>query len=347
MTKNENTMSLKFTSTIVVVLIFLMSCNSQSTPINSFTSTPQLRPLIQTTITPTPRPLPTRTPTQVKINLAATANSIGNWRVCNRAEIPRLETDLSPNKEWLLVTCGPDRSSGRRITKIFRLDGSLSWDISFYDVFGATVGRDLGTLEVFHWSKDEKYLYLRPSFCCIDAPDNIFFNFFQDSVSIYRLDLGNGRLTTALQSLPNNDFSGYAVSFSSTDIYLAYVLSDSVRDIHIQNIQTGESKKFSINENYIASGLFAWSPDDRKLVFVATKQGWQPWDDTQPQDSVSYFLLEMETGQLRHLFDQPDIYKPNWISDDRLVLSQLLGDNSLIYDLQSDSLLVITPTPKN
>lgn len=332
------------TTFFILFILVLYGCTT--TPENLSILTPQITKLARYTKTPLPRP--TRTPTLtalVSINRAATANTIGNWRVCDRAEVPRLESDLSPNKEWLLVTCGSDKSTGNKITKVFRLDGSLSWDISFYEVFGASAGWHNGTMEVVHWTKDGKYLYIRPSLCCIDSPGYVFFNFFKNSISLYRLDLSNGRLTTTLRPTFNNLFSWYATSFSSTGKYLAYVHADNVRKIYIQNIQTGELKEISLEENYIASGHFAWSDDDKNLVFVAAKQDWKPWVDTQPQDSVSYFMFEIETGILQHLFDQHDIYVPNWVADDKISFDQLLGDKTFLFDLQNNSLLFLTPTP--
>jgi len=320
----------------LIISSFLLACLAKTTAYTTEVPS-QILPATQT---PLPYPTQTLNPTPNLINYQATADTVTNGRVCEGAII----MGESPNKEWVIINCDPNPSKEKSITKVLRLDKTVSWEVSFYEIYGVHSGIEDGYIGSVHWSKDGNYVYLKPSFCCADAPGNIFFNYFGNSIGVYRLDLNTGELTTTLQPT-SNIFASYAASFSSRDKYLTYVHSSNSTDIHIQNIQTGELEKFSLNEEYSASGLFTWSPDDKKLVFVAAKQGWQPYDDTQPQDSVSFFMLDIETGALQHLFDKQDIYKPIWITNDKLTLNQLDGDDFLLYDFQSSSFSAITPTP--
>lgn len=327
---------------LVLITSLLTDCSGAQTTITLPAATPPSTFSAESTMTPRLYPettVPTPGISSRTIDLAATADATVNWRVCDGAELPNLSTDLSPNKEWLIVNCNPNPPTDVA-TKVLRLDGTALWDVSFYGTFGAVSDITNGEMKVAHWSNDGNYVYLKPYFCCVDAPQDIFFNYFQNSVAVYRLDLRTGEITTTLQPFPGDLFAGYAISFSPTDQYLAYVFSNHPTDLYLYAIQTDKSKTIRLSERYIASGLFAWSSDAKKVVFVAVKQGWHPYNSL-IQDGVSYFMLNFETGYLKHLFDKQDIYKLDWLSDDRLILS---GNDLLFYDFQDNTFTVVTPT---
>jgi hypothetical protein len=202
----------------------------------------------------------------------------------------------------------------------------------------------VGVLGVVHWTKDGNYVYLRPYFCCVDAPGNIFFNNFQDTLALYRLDLRTGKITTTLQPFKGIVFSGYSASLSPSDKYLAYVMSSSPRDIHISNLQSGDSYTIEVDEQYVASGKFSWAHNGNKAVFVAVKPGWSYYNAS-IDNGVSYFLLDLKTQSSIHLFDKQELHWVSWTQDDNIILHNVSGTDGLFYNLQDNKFTAVTSTP--
>jgi WD40 repeat protein len=199
-------------------------------------------------------------------------------------------------------------------------------------------------MSVVHWTKDGNYVYLRPFFCCADAPEYVFFNYFNKTLALYRLDLRNGKLTATLQPFTDNVLAGYDVSFSPADKYLVYVASNNPRDVHIYNLQTGDIFTIMIDDQYDASGNLEWSQDGNKAIFMAAKSGWG--SETPISNGISYFLLDLKTRSSLHLFDQQDMYRVNWTQDGNIILHEASGENGLLYDFHHNGFKIVTPTPQ-
>ncbi len=301
----------------------------------TFTSVPYTATIVSLS---TPILMPTASPTVSSSLLTAQVS----WNICDGAEEPNYKADLSPDGNWLAVKCHD--TTGFIGTKISRLDGTLSWQVSFYETYGKFQEMNDGDMQVVRWSKDGNYAYLVPYFCCADAPGNIFFNYFQHTLALYRLDLRSSKLTTTLQPFKGDVFSGYNTSLSPTDKYLTYIISNSPRDIHISNLQTGDAYTLTVDEPYIASGNFVWSQDGNKAIFVAVKSGWSDWN-TSISNGVSYFLLDLKARSSIHLFDQQDIYRVSWTQDGNIILHSVSGHDGLLYDFQTNTFITVTPTP--
>lgn len=324
---------------LVTISLVLLACTTEETiPITE--TAPKILSVTQTS---SPYPTQTFTPTFFpnKINYQATADLLTNGRVCEGAVV----MGTSPNKDWAIINCDPNPSEQKSITKIIRLDKTASWEISFYEIYGVYADIGDGYISAIHWSNDGNYVYLRPSFCCVDAPENIFFNFFGNSIGVYRLNLFTGETTTSLRPSSESLVASYAVSFSSTERFLAYTHSSNVTEINIQNLQTGELKKIVLNSKFNASGMFSWSPDDKKLIVVATTSNWQPYGNALAEDSVSYFIYDVETEEIQLLFNKSDLYRPSWLSNEKLEFNPLFENEKLVYDLQSHTYIQVTPTP--
>lgn len=324
---------------IVMISLVLLACTTEETiPITE--STPII---LSTTRTSSPYPTQTLTPTFFpnKINYQATADLLTNGRVCEGAIV----MGISPNKEWAIINCDPNPSEVKSITKVMRLDKTASWEISFYEIYGVYYGIGDGYISAVHWSADGNYVYLKPSFCCVDAPENIFFNFFGNSIGVYRLNLNTGSITTSLHPLSKSIVASYAISFSSKGKYLVYSHSSNVSEVNIQNLQTSDLKILSLNSKFNASGMFSWSPDDKNLVIVATTPNWQPYGNSLSEDSVSYFIYDVESEEIQLLFNKFDLYRPSWLSNEKLEFNQLFSDEKLIYDLPSRTFMQVIPTP--
>ena len=360
-------MEMKKTFYFAVVITLLLSGCSSSTEVSVPTSTNAIVPseISTTTQPPTTTKAPTQTPTII-MPISSTPISVttapptgissiltaqASWNVCDGAEEPLYKKDLSPNGEWLAVVCDPNDSLKFNGTKIVSLDGNIIWDVSFYDAYGVFQKNEFdpdgirrGTMSIVHWTNDGNYVYLRPIFCCVDAPEYVFFNYFNNALALYRLDLRSGKITPTLQPFNDNILAGYYVSFSPTDKYLAYVSSDSPRDVHLYNLKTGDVFSIVIDEQYVASGNFSWSQDSNQAVFVGVKAGWSYYDAS-VENGVSYFLLDLRTQSSIHLFDKQDLHRVSWMQDGNIILHNPSGGDGFLYNPQNNSFTVVTSTP--
>lgn len=324
---------------LVTISLVLLACTTEETiPITK--APPKIYSTTQTS-SPSPTQLSTPTFFPNKINYQATADLLTNGRVCDGAIV----MGTSPNKEWAIINCDPNPSEVKSITKVIRLDKTASWEISFYEIYGVYAEIGDGYIGAVHWSKDGAFVYLDPSFCCVDAPQDVFFNYFGKNIGVYRLDLKTGKLTTTLQPIFKNHVSSYAVSFSNKDKYIAYTHSIAPTRIYIQNIQTGKTAEITLDSKFNASGMFSWSSDDKNLVIVATTPNWQPYGNSLSEDSVSYFIYDVESEEIQLLFNKFDLYRPSWLSNEKLEFNQLFSDEKLIYDLPSRTFMQVIPTP--
>lgn len=87
----------------------------------------------------------------------------------------------SPNGNWRYTFC-LDPNTRYPYTRLIQVHGSRMWDIHFYTIYGSIMKSDTypngiteGQMLVVHWSKDEKYVYIRPYWCCVDGPGMLFF----------------------------------------------------------------------------------------------------------------------------------------------------------------------------
>ncbi len=326
----------------------------------SLTSTKILLPTATKFLTETPIPptatvlvptVPSYTLTATLLNFASFLTAQVSWNVCEGADEPYYEKDISPDGKWLVVACDPNDPSKFNGAKVVKLDDSAIWEVSFYDSYGVFQKNELppdgikeGQMGVTHWTKDGNYVYLHPYFCCADAPEYLFFNYFNNALALYRLDLRTGKITPTLQPYTDNIFAGYYVSFSPTDEYLTYVASDSPRDVHVYNLQTGDVFTVTVDKQYIASGKFSWSQDGNKAIFMAVKSGWSDWE-TSVSNGISYFLLDLKMQSSLHLFDQQDMYRVGWTSDGNIILHNTSGKDDLLYNFQNNRFAVVTSTP--
>lgn len=200
---------MKKTIYFAVVIALLFSGCASSTEIPVSTPASNVDVVSSETSTTIPSPLATDAPTQTPISptitmpvsstpiFVTTAPPTGisslltaqaTWNVCDGAEEPLYKNDLSPNGEWISVACDPHDPSKFNGAKIVKISGDVIWDVSFYDIYGIYQnGMRAGQVSVTHWTKDGNYVFLHPYFCCVDAPEYIFFNYFNNALSIIGL----------------------------------------------------------------------------------------------------------------------------------------------------------------
>lgn len=280
---------------LLVLPLLLVACAAPATPTPktilpaaTFSPSPSLTARPTYTEIPTPETTAELEPTIPAATVSAmqTLNAVSDT-TCGATE---LEDDrlLSTDGQWVAIQCHLNSTTTRATnTKVFRLDGSASWDVSFYETYGRLHEWDDGDMQLYHWSKDGNFAYLLPSFCCVDVPQDIFFNGFRTGVGLYRLDLKTGKLATVLPPSPTSVVTGYAFSFSPTDKYLAYLGPNNLNEINVYTLKSGSVEKISLDK-YDFCGQFQWSTDSSRLAFICVLY--------ESEDKQTYAYLWMDTA---------------------------------------------------
>jgi hypothetical protein len=354
----------------VVLLVFLVSCAGQVrpsveipvpiSPSASATRTPRptktpyptwspIPTLINTfTLEPSLTHLPTDTPTSTlppetqsailaRENAMATATVV--WQSCAGAESPNYEKALSPNGEWMAIICNPKDDSSI-YTKVFRLDGTKEWKVSFVDAYLMVKqsGKDqlanlVVAMNIFHWSNDGEYVYFSPKVRYLDGPGLVF----DDGAGLFRLDLNKGDISAVLEPGIN------AYAFSKNDKYLSYIVPAG---IEIQDVKTGEIVSVPVNETTNDMGMFSWSPDNKKLAFVIAYDDW--YDEKSGSASIYIYNLSNNSLSLVLSKDSQKCKVDRWASETEILLKALnsSGCEILIDTATMKISPVITSTPQ-
>lgn len=316
---------MKYKNVFVLLLIVLLAAcsNMQASTtvpllIVSATSIPtKTVPSLTPTLFSTSKPKPTSSPTVIIPPATQTAISLieQNWQACDGAEQPLPFQDgrntLSPNREWMAIVCNP-RDDINIYTRVFRIDGTKEWKVSYNDNYlkpkniEIPEGMNLvAPMNAFHWSKDNNFLYLSPNIRYMDGPGLAF----SDGIGLFRIDLKTGSVSITLQPGIN------AYKFSPNDKYLSYVVPNG---IEILNLATGDVVSVPVEEPTADMGMFSWSPDSKKLVFVVAYGDW--WDES--QGGFSKILYDLTNASLKNLLSK-DLLKcrvAEWISNTEVIL---------------------------
>ena len=318
---------------IVLLIVFLAACKAGAESIPS---------RISETATSTSASLSVTSSVPTESNLLSTADA--SWHVCDGAKQPNYKTDLSPNGEWLVVICNSSNSSSQTSTKVFRLDGSLKWQVPFYTTFGvyqksssSPDGIRDGEMKIVHWSSDNKNVYLTPYLCCLDEPENIFFNYFQKGPALYQMDLQTGEVKNILHPYVGNEFAGYGFAFSPDDKYLAYIGSEDLGFIYIYSLQDATQKKIPLGNDRVGGGIL-WFPDGGKLIIITSKGNWS----VKPSNTFAYYLVDTQNTSLKLLFEKQELYFPSWSGGANLILAPENGNSPMLFNFSDNS---FSPAP--
>jgi WD40 repeat protein len=331
---------------VVVLLVFLVSCEGQvkptvEIPVSVSPSASATRTSVPThlpfpTFTETPRLADTVTPdftTPTLTSVQATIETLASF--CDgesgrRSDILSFDQSFSPNGEWISILCGGYR-------KIFRVDGSQSWNFKFQEMYEHDAP---GFIKTHHWPKDGRYAYLSAQISDMDGPGMIFV----DGWALYRLDLSNGNISTVLQPVP---YLSYSFAFSPTDRYLIYTHPRQPKLIHVYEFSSGEDITFSLGDDYVIAGIFLWSPDGKKVVFSAARENWFETDD-----GFSLFMVDLSKQQINFLVSgKPhEICAKEWLSDNKILVAEWTTYwSGFVFDLSKMELSELStpvyPTP--
>jgi hypothetical protein len=161
----------------------------------------------------------------------------GNWTLCNGLENP--------------------------IT-IMNVSGK-TWQFSYNSFYGKDVKNPCTRLH--HLTRDETYLYFS-----LDTECELIEPGFVVSIGMFRMNLLNGEVVEVLKSFydfETHDGDYYSVSISPTGRRMAYIRHPgSPLTLTVLDLQTGEERSFPLDEKYGSGGMFTWSEDGTKLVFM-------------------------------------------------------------------------------
>ena len=198
---------------------------------------------------------------------------------------------LSPNGLWAAFF-DAEESGGVRIVSV---DGEKQWKVYYSEIsdYPCPCGDSLVAIE--HWSLDGRYLYISP-FQSGSGGDDWF---WRDSTKLIRLNLENGTWVDTKM--------GPAFSFSPNDQYLVYRANSEVR---IREFKTGDAKVLTISSDYLKFGRFVWSPDSKKIMFVASATSLSVNEPT----GFTIFLIDLNDPSLQTIFEEDNrfLYPKEW-----------------------------------
>jgi hypothetical protein len=317
-----------------IVIVVLASCSSHPTPeiLVELTGTAVMTPPVTHSpsqpSTVTPEPSPTLPPATLAV--VSTMDAI----VAQKPELKEFYRyyqecvymhhacvspgiGLSPNSSWAVFFNGSS-------IKIISIDGTNEWEVAFSELSGT---QGAGTVSVAHWSQDGNYLYVFPR---QDGADGGYESFWGSKwTKLIRLNLQTG--------VWKDTEMGYAFSFSPNDRYLAY---RGEQGIIIHDFETGQEKVTPVK--YAEYGRFTWSPDNQKILFVATLN---ETDLENRENGFTALLLDVKAQTIQILFENNTefLYPVEWKNTSQIVFEKLFGGFGERYNLDLNT-GEITPT---
>jgi hypothetical protein len=218
--------------------------------------------------------LPTATPDPTseaeylayKRELAATAAAFEQWKqavpgMCAAATTWDLST--SAGHTWVKVNCQKEEE-----LRFSNPETSQIWSFPYEEFFSPS---DL-TSEYYtpynvsffvrHWTKDGRYVYFEPDYCCWD-PFILFLGNYVEDLNV--LDLQTGRWKQVFDRLSY-------LSFSPTDRRMVFVnLLSSPLYMNIRDLRTGVTTtlRLPLDDKYEQAGNIVWSPNGLKFAVLA------------------------------------------------------------------------------
>jgi len=216
--------------------------------------------------------------------------------------------EISPNGQQIIITNG-------NTIDLFNVNGESIGKYSFYDLYGHLVGFGDGYASAIHWTNDGKYLYVATYFG--DGGPEPYFGY---KSSLARVNLENG-------TWEDTGISG-VISFSPDDKYIIY--SSSKNEIKIIDSQGGEQNIYHPTDYYLYFGNFVWSPDSKKVVFVATPEQW--YEDG---SKFALYMIDLENKAINTLQESPfPFYYPvNWVDINTVTLYKFQETGEWSLDL--------------
>lgn len=267
------------------------------------------------------------------------------------------------NDQWTVYTCSPHPNEqmvgsttepvdySKRFTQVLNNTGSPQWTIPLGGLDWSN--RPNVKLETYRWSRDGKYLFFVPYLFEKGGCGGGWKILFLDTGYLYRLNL----ITGQFESLLPNAKAFFSYSISPDDHFLAYVNADDPKIVHLRDLNSGTENKIILDDDYVDTGIFVWSPDSSKLFFAGGLSGWEDG-----KSGMSIFRVTIKTMYLQALLVNDsrllvpysrwsDTTSSNWTNDYLLNVTSLNGNSEfynrdLCIDIRTGKVVdVTTPTP--
>lgn len=228
-------------------------------------------------------------------------------------------------ESWAVIECVLDETiSSKEYTEVVNHDGSKVFRIPY----SFPLPDDSDILVGLTIDPTGKYLYLIPdcAHCAVFPYMDSTTWFFGTGVSLYRLDLSLGNFTTILPFVKHNYYNDFEISPNVQ--YLAYSDVKDGNVVFIQDLINGNRKTIRLENSYVLTGGFTWTPDGNHLIFAAAIDGWE-----NNKAGFSLFRLDLRTMRLHTLilnnsrklvpwnFYYPS--QPTWIDSNTLSLGSV------------------------
>ena len=210
------------------------------------------------------------------------------------------------------------------------------WQFSYNSYYGKDF-KNLCT-RLHHITRDETFLYFS-----LDPDCELFEPGFIFSISMFRMNLLDGKVTEALNTFYNfeaNDDNYYSISISPTGRRMAYIYpQQSPLTLNVLDMQTGENNSFPLDVEYTSGGMFSWSEDGTKLVFMLESE-----KDYEYLISMIFLDLTKRDSMVTFIHDKDHLWISSKveISDNGVTVSPIDSD-PLFYDIATG---ILSPASK-
>lgn len=318
---------------LVISVVLLAGCNNKQSaagigspvPLSIYTSTEAVSVPTKTSAPTTP--WPTIRPTQtIPVGTLIAITTKEAMRVSLIGRYPELDgyntvcsldycigIEISDNGQWMYFSNGS-------VMELFNINGQKVGMYSFYEIYGHLIDFYDGNLVSVHWSRDGRYLYLATSFG--DGGPEAYFGY---KASLARVNLEHG-------TWKDTGISG-VISFSPNEKYIIYSTNKS--ELRLRNLRSGEESIYFTPEHYLYFGNFVWSPDNKKVVFVATPEEWHASDSR-----FALLMIDVEKQTMSQLYESllPFYFPVNWVEADKVQLQRFSDLGYWTLDLSTNTI---------
>jgi hypothetical protein len=237
--------------------------------------------------------------------------------------------DYSPDEFWIAVMCKAD---GRKvITKVFSIDGKISWDIQPDDKEMGALQTQSTFYQPFHWITTGRYMYFTGNYCCWSGPV-----WWYSGYNLKRLNLISGKMDIVIDGAPGTHAYHFAIS---TDESILLVFDFRYKN-RIRFYRLSDAKEWVIDlpDEILYLGDEAWSPGGKRLALQACYAS-----DPQKGTCDSFLVYLVDLGELRadalvsdtrNLPRPADVAKREFYDISKIEWTDT--DNLLLYDNGTD-----------
>jgi WD40 repeat protein len=312
-----------FSLFLIFALISCASPQGTNVAISTVTTTPtqSATSTISPTQTPSPIVPPESTVSIATLDAVATLDVSRNNLINQNPDLENYGTfcqpsycygaEISPNGRQIIITNG-------NTIDLFNVNSESIGKYSFYDLYGHLVGFGDGYASGIHWTNNGKYLYIATYFG--DGGPEPYFGY---KSSVARVNLENG-------NWEDTGISG-VISFSPDEKHIVY--SSSKNEIRVRDSQSGEENPYFAADYNLYFGNFVWSPDNKKIIFVATPEQW--YEDG---SRFAIYMIDLENKAILLLQESsfPFYYPVDWTDINTVALNKFQETGKWSLDLSFD-----------